>query len=172
MNVGKYRPLGWAAYGVAVLLIFFPLLDSLLGVWPLRVEDVTWRFGAVGLFSRAVMTPALGLLLGIGTAVLFEHRKRIRAFSILSLLGGVIALFATGIFTLDALEARAQIVPEAASAFDIAAVAAVAKYLIGAALCTLLGVGGWIAGKPRSGDNPNDRRSSGSDALVARSSRE
>jgi hypothetical protein len=36
------------SYGIAFLLILFPLLDTTLAVFPPRFGEVTWRFGATG----------------------------------------------------------------------------------------------------------------------------
>lgn len=151
MDMRRYRLLGWAAYGVALLLILLPILDSFLGVWPFHPEQVTWRFGAVGLFSRAVMTPVLGLLLGIVTAAAFESPAVMRLFSAFSFVGALLALAALGIFILDATQTRTQVVAEATAAFNAASGVAVIKYGLGAVLCALLGIGGWRAARPRRG---------------------
>lgn len=167
MNRPELRRLAWGAYGVAFLMIAIPLLDSLLGVWPLRVGEVTWRFGAVGLFSRAVMTPVFGLLLALATAIYMEHRVTTRILSILGFAGALLALVAIGFFTLDALQTRASVRPEAAGAFDTASAVAVVKYLLGLVVTTALAVGGWKASRKSTG-----RESAGETGSVLVSSKE
>ena len=141
------RPLAWSAYGVALLLIVIPLADSSLGVMPFRFDSSTWRFGAVGLVSRALMTPIFGLLVAITTAAVFRHRRAARAFAVLAFLGATGTLVAVVAFGLDAIQTRAQVKSEAAGAFDLASGLALAKYLAGCAVLTLLGFAGWKAGR-------------------------
>lgn len=148
MDMRRYRLLAWASYGAAALLIIFPILDSILGVWPFHPEQITWRFGALGLFSRGVMTPTLGLLIGIVTAVLFEHRAWLRAQSVLSFVGAALLLTAVSVFFLDALQTRTQVVPDATASFNAASAVAVLKYGMGVLLCLALGAGGWVAARP------------------------
>ena len=151
MTGKELRRIGWGAYGVALLLIAIPLLDTIISIWPLRVGDVTWRFGAVGLSSRAVMTPLLGLVVGLATAIIMQHRVAVRTFAVLGFVGAVLALVAMGFFTLDALQTRAQVRPEASGAFDTASAMALFKLLAGFVVALLLGIGGWRAGRKRRG---------------------
>jgi hypothetical protein len=144
----KTRALIWPGYAAAALLIAMPLLDTLLSVWPLRPGEVSWRFGAVGLFSRALMTPLLGLLLMFAISLLFDHRRVTRTIAVAAgasilVIGGAMLLF-----VLDALQMRAQVRPEAMRAFDVATIVAFAKY--GFAIITALGfaIPGWKASRP------------------------
>src|SRR5687768_7635051 len=61
-------------YAVGGLFILIPFLDNVISVWPFRLGEVAWRFGAVGLFSRSLLTPLLGLFLLLGLSILAEHR--------------------------------------------------------------------------------------------------
>lgn len=145
----KLRPLGWAAYAVAFLLVLMPLADTVLGVWPPRVGEVTWRFGAAGLISRAIMTPLFGMLVALTTAAILEHRVMARILASLSFVAAVLGVLAMIMFGLDALQARSGVRPEAISAFDIASTAAFLKYILGTITAVLLGIGGWKAGRKR-----------------------
>jgi hypothetical protein len=147
MDLRRYGILGWAAYGVALLLILFPVVDSLLGVWPLNPGQVTWRFGALGLFSRAIMTPTLGILVALAAAVVLEHRWALRLVSVAAFLAAGLALAALGVFVLDASQTRSQVVADAQGAFTAASVVAILKYGLGAALLLLLAAGGWRASR-------------------------
>lgn len=163
MNRGGMRNLAAGAYGVALLLILIPLLDSVLGIWPLRLREVQWRFGAVGLLSRAVMTPLFGLLVGHVVAVYMEHRFAARAFAVLAFASVLLALVGVASLAMDALQMRAQVRAEAMRAFDTASGVALAKYLAGAVVALLLGVGGWRAAgssgaRLSSGPRPPDER--------------
>jgi hypothetical protein len=146
----KLRPLGWAAYAVAFLLIVFPLADTFVGVWPPRIGEVTWRFGAAGLVSRSVMTPLFGTLVALVTAALLEHRLLARVLSLGAFIGAILGILAMVMFGLDAIQARSGVRPEAIPAFDTATISAFAKYIVGTITAVLLGVGGWKAAGKRS----------------------
>lgn len=146
----KLRPLAWAAYAVALLLIIMPLVEVVLGIWPLRVGQVNWRFGAAGLVSQSVMTPLLGLFLAIATAALVGHRIAARVLSVIALAGGIMGILAIAMFGLDALEARASVRPESMTAFDRASIVAGVRYILGTVTAFLLGIGGWKASRKSS----------------------
>lgn len=133
------------AYAVAFLLVFFPLLDTALSVWPLKPGDVLWRFGAVGLLSRSLMTPILGLLVAFSVAYLREQPRVVRTLSVLSGVTAIAIVLATGVFILDALQMRVQVQPGARSGFDMATAAALVKYALGALVLMGFAVAAWRA---------------------------
>ena len=151
------KPLAWPAYGVAFLLVVIPVADTVLGVLPVRMGEVAWRFGAAGMMSRAVMTPLLGLLIALTTAAVFRHRMAARVLAILSFVGTALLLGGIAVFSLDALQARAQVRPEAASAFGIASGVALAKYALGAVVTALAGIAGWKVSRRSSAAAPTRR---------------
>ncbi len=159
----KLRPLAWAAYSVAFILIVVPLTEVLLGIWPLRIGQVNWRFGAAGLVSQSVITPLLGMLLAVTTAALVEHRVTARVLAGFALLGGVLGALALAMFSLDALEARSAVRTESLQAFDKAAVVAAVKFVLGSISAVLLGVGGWKASRRHGGEAAARERKSASD---------
>lgn len=68
---------GWlasAAYLLAAYLIVVPLAETALAVSPPGPGDPSWRFGALGLLSQALMTPLVGLVLAVGVALAHRHR--------------------------------------------------------------------------------------------------
>jgi hypothetical protein len=132
-----------SAYLVAITLILYPILDTVLAVWPLRATESTWRFGATGLLSRTLMTSSLGLLLTMVIALVAGHRMALRAASVASAVAAVTLLALTGMFMLDALQTRATVNPQAKTAFDVASAVALIKTVVGAALAAGLAVGGW-----------------------------
>lgn len=146
----KLRPLAWAAYAVALLLIIMPLVELVLGIWPLRIGQLNWRFGAAGLVSQSVMTPLLGMLLAVATAAAVGHRLLARVLSGIAVAGGILGILAIAMFTLDALEARASVRPEAMVAFDRATIVAGMRYSLGTITAFLLGIGGWKASRKGS----------------------
>jgi hypothetical protein len=141
--MNRMNALAVPVYLVAAILILFPLMDTLLSVWPLQVGEVAWRFGAVGLFSRAMMTPLLGLLMAFTVAMLLEQRTMVR---VLAVAGGLSALIIAGtsvFFLLDAVQMRAQVNPQAKTAFDVASVVALAKYGITISILVVFAIVGW-----------------------------
>jgi hypothetical protein len=104
------------------------------------------------------MTPLLGVLLGISTAVYMDHRRLARGFAVVSFIGVVLAAVALGFFSLDALQTRSQVRPEATGAFDTASAVAAVKYLAGMVVALLLGLGGWSAGRSRGKPGPESGR--------------
>jgi hypothetical protein len=130
-------------YLIALSLVFFPLLDAVLSIWPPQPGQVAWRFGAVGLLSRAVMTPLLGLFIAYAVAFALEHRTVLRVISVVSLLAAIAIVGALGLFGLDALQMRSQVVAQAKKAFDAASVTAVMKYLFGVVMLAAFAWGGW-----------------------------
>jgi hypothetical protein len=134
-------------YLIAAILVLFPLMEVALAAWPLRPESVTWRYGTTGIFSRALMTPLLGLLLASGLALLANQSRTLRALAVTSAVVAFFLLFSSGRFLLDALHMRAQVGDDAIarSTLDATAFPALFKLLFGFAATVLLAVGGWFA---------------------------
>jgi hypothetical protein len=145
--MNRTRFLAAPAYLVACLLVFFPLLDTLLSVWPLQPGEVSWRFGAVGLFSPATMTPLLGLLLAFGVAVLFAHRWVVRTVSVIGAPAAIAIAGVSVFFVLDAVQMRTQVRPEARTAFDVASLVALGKYGLTLLILGVFAFNGWKASR-------------------------
>jgi hypothetical protein len=125
------RYLGMPVYTVAVLLVVFPIVDTGLGVLPMRAGEVAWRFGTLGLVSRAMLTPLLGLTLALVAAVLLRHRAVQWAIAVIS---GVMLLVMVGaacLFALDAVQMRVQVNPDARTSLELASLSAVMKFGLG-----------------------------------------
>jgi hypothetical protein len=139
------RPLAVPAYLVAAILVFFPVIDTSLGLLPTALGEVSWRFGAIGLFSRALVSPLLGLLLACAVALLLNQPRTLRVLSIVNAGLAVAILGTVALFLLDALQMRAQVRPDAALSFDIASGVALAKYAVAGAVTSALAITGWKA---------------------------
>ncbi|HET9438710.1 MAG TPA: hypothetical protein VFO52_00980 [Longimicrobiales bacterium] len=139
------RPLITVVYTVAALMIVVPLLEVVLSVWPLRYGQTSWRFGSIGLMSQALMTPLLGMVLLVGTAVALGHRRTLLAISVFTLLIALILLVIVPTFALDAIQMRAQVRPTAHRAFDFSALLASIKLSLTLAITLLVAVGAWKA---------------------------
>lgn len=154
------RALVIAAYVVAALLVVIPITDTMARVWPLRPGQTSWRFGAVGMASRALMTPLLGLLLATGVAWLRRHRLALRALAVLCVLGALAVGAATGVFVLDSMQMRDQVRAESLQAFDFSTVPALAKLIVGVPTLLTLGMGGWIEARKGKADDDASRKRS------------
>lgn len=141
-----------AGYLVAVILLLFPLMEVALAVWPLRPGSVAWRYGSVGIFSRALMTPLLGLLLATALALLLKQARILSALAVASGLVGFLLLFTTGRFLLDALQMGAQVGadPVAQSTLQATTYPAIIKLSLTAGAMILFAAGNWYARAPHS----------------------
>ena len=148
------RRLGPVFYGAAALLVLFPTLETVLAVFPFRPGEVAWRYGALGLWSRATMTPLIGLVLALAAATLLGHRRVLAFLAWGSLTLALFQIGASAAFVLDTVQMRPQVRPEAAAAFDVSAVVALVKILAAAALLLLVFVQGRRAGRSSKTDAP------------------
>ena len=139
------RPLAVPTYLVAGILVLFPMVDTGLGLLPAAPGEVSWRFGATGLFSRALMTPLLGLLLACGVALLLNQPRTLRALAVVNGAVTVVIVAAVALFLLDALQMRGQVRPDALVSFDVATAVALAKYAIAGAVTSAFAITGWKA---------------------------
>jgi hypothetical protein len=124
------RRLAPCLYLLAVILIVVPLFDAASTTLPFRPGNVQWRFGAVGLFSNTLLTPGLGYLLAVVTAVMLQHVRTQRALAILSWVAIVALAGLLVMFTLDALQTRSLVRPEQRVAFNFACITAACKMLL------------------------------------------
>lgn len=136
----RFKSLRWPAYLTIALLVLFPMMDAVLTIWPLRVGEVAWRFGAVGIFSRALMTPLFALVLAYALALLLEQRIAQRIISGLSVLAALTLFSASIFFVLDTLQMRNQVQAQMKTAFDVASSVALGKIVIVASVALLLGI--------------------------------
>ena len=139
--MSKLKDLSIPAILVGLMLVGVPLIDTALSVWPPQVRDVSWRFGTAGLFSRAILLPLLGLLLLNAVALQAERRGVLKALALLSAVGSFFLLGVIGLFILDGLQMRAQVVESLKVGFLVNMANAAFKYGIG-----VLGLGlfAWV----------------------------
>jgi hypothetical protein len=131
------------AYALALIMIFFPVIDFVLQVWPPVLQQSSWRFGAVGIVSRLLITPFLGLFVILVVATWREHLRVLQAFTLLNALLVLVFLALAVVFTLDGLEVRALVTPETATRFDLTALVGLFKLSVAPALSLLYALAGW-----------------------------
>lgn len=118
-----------------MLLVAIPFGDFILNIWPLRWADEQWRYGSVGLFSGFLLTPLLAVLIAGAVSTFAEHRRVSRVLAIVNIVVAVLLILTLAGFALDVIQIR-RTVPDVKAAqwtFDVAAIKATAKYLLGIA---------------------------------------
>jgi hypothetical protein len=127
----SFRHLATPLYATAGAVGVLPFIELGLTLQPWTPGDVSWRYGAVGLLTRTLVTPLVGLAVLVATAAVLGHRAALRAALVTSLGGVVLLIGATGLFLLDMLTMRAMVRPEATAAFRAGAAMALIKLLAG-----------------------------------------
>ena len=101
--------------------MFTPVYDMILSLYPFKIHDPHWRYGEIGIFCNVLLLPLIGMLIAFVTSGVFDHRRFQRwssgAFSLLIALG---MMGLVGIFSLDALQTRHDVRPNAQLAFKVA----------------------------------------------------
>ena len=129
---GALESLAGPLYVLALLLVVTPPVDVLANVWPLRLGEVSWRYGTVGASSGYLLTPLLGLALACLIAIACRQRLMLRVLSVVCLVAGVMLVIAAIDFALDAAQLRHTVptTPTLARwAFDVGAAKAIFKHL-------------------------------------------
>ena len=133
-----YHRIAPCLYLVAVVLIILPFVDAAVSITPFHVRSVQWRFGAIGLLTNTLLTPAVGFMLAVVTAALLQHFRTQRVLSIVAWIGAVALLGLLVVFALDALQTRAMVRPEMMRPFVLASTVAVCKLVIWAIVSIVL----------------------------------
>jgi hypothetical protein len=141
------RRIAVPAYVIGIVLMVIPIADIFASLYPWRVMEPRWRFGAVGLVSNALLIPTAGLLIVYLTATLLEHRMARRVLGITALAAGILAFATIVLFSLDALQTRAAVRPELQQNFGTVAAAAAIKLLVLGAACVVIAAMALFGGK-------------------------
>ena len=153
-------------YLFAATLVFWPLADLTLSIYPLQPADLQWRYGAIGLLSSYLHTPMIGGVLAGATAWYTGHAGVLRTLSFTYVLAALALLAAMAVFGLDLPDVVTIRPPEMRWAVLAGGTAAEAKMLSAAVVLALLGVGGirMVGGVSRT------RGTESSPGVVARAS--
>ena len=114
-------------YLLAAMLFLIPLTDSLMSVWPIRLGEERWRFGAIGSLSNITLIPLLAMLLALAIAIMSDHRRFRRVLGWLSAVFAVTVACMAVLFILDFFQARTQVRPQFQGAMDMATTVALIK---------------------------------------------
>ena len=134
-------------YLVAIILAFLALLDFLVTVWPLQFANMRWRVGAMGQLSGALTGVMISLLLTFAASVIFDHPKVQRLLVAVAGLITALLLVVITLFVLDLVQLRVSVRPEVKRAFDIVAIQAFIKLLLGLVVSTVFAVASFRASR-------------------------
>jgi hypothetical protein len=124
MSTSGERSVVGALIPVALLLILAPMADLMAALLPMRASEVSWRFGAYGLLTNALVTPIVGLAI-IEVVSGVQHRRNVAAA--IAAICGLLALLLVGgfaLFVLDYLQLRTAVGMNARGPYDSAAIKA------------------------------------------------
>ena len=136
------------AYGVGLLFVLMPVVDTFAQMWPPALGEPSWRYGTVGIGANYLASALLGMLLMCLVAGLRQHRRTLRVLAILNGVFAVALLLAAIGFALDVLQVRYSVPkdnPRAMWLFNTGAVKAELKYLVSVLVFGWLAVATWRA---------------------------
>lgn len=145
MSTPGGRTVVGALIPVGLLLIASPLADLLAALLPMRPGEVSWRFGAYGLLTNALVTPILGLAI---IEVVSGLRHQRRATAAIAVVCGLLALLLVGgfaLFVLDYVQLRQAVGIAARGPYDSAAIKAMIVAGLEAAVLLWLAIAGFRA---------------------------
>jgi len=163
----RLRVPGYIFFGIAM---FLPVLDLLVSVYPIRLGEVVWRFGAVGLLSSAVGAPLLVLFFVFALALFAGDRKVILTVGVVAALVALLLVAGTGSFALDALQMKRRVQAAAQQRFMLASMQAMLKLLVEAVCAIVLSVSAFRAHNKKLHISPKSEPRSSSSLIMGRPS--
>ena len=115
---------------------------------PMNPGMPQWRFGAVGLVSRALLLWLAGTVLAAFIAATNEHRRTLRTIAVPSGIASVVLAAVGVMFVLDSLQTSSRVNATAQLAFRVASANALVKIIAVPVVTALLARSGW---KKRAG---------------------
>ena len=126
--VARVRTPGYLIFFVVLII---PVVDYAAAMLPMHLSNPTWRFGAMGLSGGYAVATIAELYLFFALAVAARDRKVIITVGVVAAVIAVVLLGSSAIFVLDALQTRALVTPATMNRFDMGAVEAMIKLLLG-----------------------------------------
>lgn len=142
MALPRGRSIVWALYAVALILLVSPLVDLVGAIWPPRMGEVSWRFGAFGLTTSALVSPILGFAMLKVAGVLLEHRGVVRTVAVIDLVLMLVLLGGVAFFALDFVQLRATLAASSLGQYDMAGFKAAVNGLLELIVLGWMGVAG------------------------------
>jgi hypothetical protein len=140
LSVSSSRFLFAAVYAAAGLLLLDLGAELAATLYPFSVGDVDWRFGAFGLVigrtTTTVLADALIFLAAIGSG----HRTFLKVWGAVHLVVAVAVLATLAMFSLDVLELRRRVRPDAAGTLMLSSVRAGVVAAVASIYCLWAGI--------------------------------
>ncbi|HET7456728.1 MAG TPA: hypothetical protein VFJ74_03670 [Gemmatimonadaceae bacterium] len=124
------RFLRWPTYFIASLLIFVPLFDLIITIWPIQGSNLRWRVATMGQVSASEVLAILGLLLLLIASVIFDQPRVQRVVAALAGLMAAVLLVLVPLFLLDITQLRPDVRPELKHPFDLVATQSTLKLIL------------------------------------------
>ena len=143
-------------YAVAALIVLDQLTEVAITAWPLRVSDLSWRFGLFGLFAGRATAFLVADGLVLATAVFFGDPRPLRAWGVIHLVLAVPLAVGLGTFGLDVVQLSRTVRPDVARSFKLAAARAAVMGSFGLLYCIVAGLAAYRGSRRsprRSGDS-------------------
>ncbi len=165
-----WRPLAWAGYPLAALLVATLLADmseSLHSTVPFW--GIQWRFAIMGFVIGSLPQVVIGFALATLTCAVLGHGRTARTLSVLQILFALVLIAGTGIFLLDYLQLRPNVDPNAVAYFDRVSVRSSVIGVVAGLAIFAVAAGSWqVAGASRNAPRPRNTGASPADKLVPR----
>lgn len=116
----RQRTLLNALYPLLMVSTLNPVMDLLANTWPMRFDEVAWRFGFLGGVISAMLPIVVSLGLVVIVATLRGDRQVVRVAGILAVIGALSVAGSLLFFGLDALQVRRTVAQQAKDRFDAA----------------------------------------------------
>lgn len=128
-------------------MFLIPLVEIAVAASPYRLHDPSWRVGLIGAAANASTSILVALLLVYLVGVFAGDRLTIWLIAIVSAVMVVLCVGASGAFTLDALQIRAQVRPDLEGRYGLTSGWALAKILLAALGGAVLSVNAFRNGR-------------------------
>lgn len=105
-------------YVAAFLLIVIPFLQAGQQLWPLKLGDIRWRFGAANAMSSVLLLPFLGMMIVTVIARATESTGMARVMGALAALFVIGLLGSLVLFAMDALQLKSIVTSQMMEGFQ------------------------------------------------------
>ena len=142
--VMKRQMSGWAVAGLfltAAVVGLFPVVDLVLQVWPVRLGEVTWRYGAVGIGAGYLPSPVFGVAVLVAVSYWREQAVTLRIAGYLALAAAVLILPLMLLFAVDLMQVQGMRPEGQQRAALISGGVQELKYLVASVTLGALGIG-------------------------------
>jgi hypothetical protein len=109
LSTTQLRLLGNLLYFAAAALIINFFAEFVIKVWPLKMGELNWRAGAIGLLMDVFLATLVPTAMMYFAAIMNNQRKVLRFLSILSLIAGILSVALLLMFALDSIQVRTQL---------------------------------------------------------------